>query len=78
MAHGDLERLATSTCYADADNGVGHAPKEVREANRLDDVACADALVVNLVDEPEGQNALFLRRSSGYIVASDTQRENIL
>ena len=61
VAHGDLELLAVPTRYPQPYRGVRLALKEVRKSERLDDISGADAAVVCLVDEPERQNALFLR-----------------
>ena len=61
VADGDLERLPVPTRHAEVHNGVRLALEEVREAKRLDGVPRADASVVDLVDEPERQDALFLR-----------------
>lgn len=62
VAHGNLQRLAVLAHHTEVDNGVGPAFQEISETNRLDGIACANAGVVDLVNEPERQNALFLHR----------------
>ena len=60
VADGDLERLPVPTRHAKVHNGIRLALEEVREAERLDGVPRADASVVDFVNEPERQDALFL------------------
>ena len=71
VADGHVERFPAAARDAQADLRVGNALEEVREPEGLDDVAGADARVVRLVDEPERQDALFLRRMSAFVLHTE-------
>ncbi len=63
MSHGHLKRFAVPPGHAQTDLGVILTLEQVREPERFEGVPGAYAGVVVLVDEPEGEDALFLMAS---------------